>query len=187
MSLLRPSVDGKFFRIGDQKFCLKGLAYGPFRPNEAGEPFASPEQTRRDFQQIRALGANLLRIYEVPPRWFLDLAAEHELKLLVDIPWAKHLCFLDNPDLQNSARAAVRAAVSGCESHPAVFAFSVANEIPSDIVRWSGVRAVTDFIDELIDRQCGCLPLFLLASFADFDAKRTGVTAIEGFIKGAAE
>ena len=151
MSFLRPSVDGKFFRIGEQKFCLKGLAYGPFRPNEAGEPFASPEQTRRDFEQIRTLGANLLRIYEVPPRWFLDLAAEQELKLLIDIPWSKHLCFLDDPELRNSARAAVRAAVNACESHPAVFAFSVANEIPPDIVRWSGVRAVTDFIDELID------------------------------------
>src|SRR5262249_16868430 len=37
-----------------------------------------------------------------------------------------------------------------CARHPAVFALSVANEIPADIVRWSGARAVADFIDELV-------------------------------------
>ena len=41
-----------------------------------------------------------------------------------------------------SARDAVRRAVFACASHPAVFAFSVANEIPPDIVRWSGAQAL---------------------------------------------
>ena len=40
--------------------------------------FASSEQTARDFNQINELGANLLRLYYVPPKWFLDLAAEQE-------------------------------------------------------------------------------------------------------------
>ncbi len=147
----RPSVDGKFFRLGESKCYLKGLTYGPFQPNAQNEFFASPEQTERDFQLIRQLGANLLRLYYVPPRWFLDLAARHELKLLIDIPWPKHLCFLDSPRLKEEARDAVRRAVNACEGHPAVFAYSVANEIPSDIVRWSGVRAVTEFVDELVE------------------------------------
>ena len=57
-----------------------------------------PRRSRpaRDFAQIRELGANLLRVYHVPAKWFLDLAAEHKLKVLVDIPWNKHLCFLDS-------------------------------------------------------------------------------------------
>ena len=58
-----------------------------------GQPFASPEQTALDLDQIRELGANVIRIYHVPPRWFLDLAEAAELKVLVDIPWRKHLCF----------------------------------------------------------------------------------------------
>ena len=38
-----------------------------------------------------------------------------------------------------------------CAAHPAVFAYSVVNELPPDIVRWSGARAVEDFLDELVD------------------------------------
>src|ERR1035437_1980808 len=158
----RVSVDGKFFRLGEQKFYAKGLAYGQFAPNASGQPFASPEQTVRDFAQIRELGANLIRVYHVPAKWFLDLAAEHKLKVLIDIPWNKHLCFLDSPAQRAQACEAVRRAVYACARHRAVFAFSVANEIPTDIVRWSGAQAVTDFIDDLVheakraDPECLC-------------------------------
>ncbi|MSU58202.1 MAG: glycosyltransferase [Pedosphaera sp.] len=158
----RVSVDGKFFRRGPQKFYLKGVAYGPFAPNAAGEPFATPEQTARDFTLTRELGANLLRVYHVPPRWFLDLAAQHDLLLLIDIPWNKHLCFLDSREQREAARDAVRKAVFATARHPAIFAYSVANEIPPDIARWSGAAKVADFIDELvleakrIDPECLC-------------------------------
>src|SRR4051794_27049140 len=113
---LRVSVDGKFFRLGQKKFYVKGVAYGPFPPLAAasGQPFASPEQTAADFVQIRQLGANLIRIYHPPPKWFLDLAAEHELKLFVDIPWNQHLCFLDADETRGQARDAVRRAVYSC-------------------------------------------------------------------------
>jgi GT2 family glycosyltransferase len=146
----RVRVDGKFFRLGEKKFYVKGLAYGPFAPNASGQPFASPEQTALDFTRIREAGANLVRVYDVPAKWFLDLAARHELKVLVDIPWNKHLCFLDDPAHREEALEEVRKAVFACAGHPAVFAFSVANEIPPDIVRWSGTRAVADFIDDLV-------------------------------------
>ncbi len=158
----RVSVDGKFFRRGAEKFYAKGLSYGPFAPNAQGDPFASPEQSAQDFALARESGANLLRVYHVPPRWFLDLAAERDLLLLIDIPWDKHLCFLDSERQSAAAREAVRKAVSACARHPAVFAFSIANEIPPDIVRWSGADAVADFIDELVreakqvDPDCLC-------------------------------
>jgi O-antigen biosynthesis protein len=167
MALAQPSrprviVDGKFFRLGEKKFYVKGLAYGPFAPNEAGEPFASPEQTDRDFAQIRQSGANLIRVYHVPAQWFLDAAAAHDLKVFIDIPWNKHVCFLDTPRDRSEARMAVRRAVSSCSKHPAVFAFSVANELPSDIVRWSSASGITAFIDDLVaeaksvDSECLC-------------------------------
>ena len=158
----RVSVDGKFFRLGERKFYAKGVAYGPFAPNAAGQPFASPDQTARDFDQIGELGANLIRVYHVPAKWFLDLAAEHKLKVLIDIPWNKHLCFLDSRARRAEACGTVRQAVFACARHPAVFAFSVANEIPSDIVRWSGAQAIGDFIDDLVheakraDPECLC-------------------------------
>jgi O-antigen biosynthesis protein len=158
----RVSVDGKFFRLGEKKFYVKGLAYGPFAPNAAGHCFASPEQTIADMAQIREAGANLIRVYHVPAKWFLDLAAERSLKVLVDIPWNKHLCFLDSRQQQTELRETVRRAVFACSRHPAVFAFSVANEIAPDVVRWSGAQAVADFIDDLVqvakqaDPECLC-------------------------------
>ena len=158
----RVSVDGKFFRLGENKFYVKGVAYGPFAPNAAGQPFASPEQSARDLAQIHELGANLIRVYHVPAKWFLDLAAEHKLKVLIDIPWNKHLCFLESRAQRAEACDMVRRAVYACARHPAVFAFSVANEISPDIVRWSGAQAVADFMDDLVqeakraDPECLC-------------------------------
>src|SRR5438094_4201135 len=130
----RVHVDGKFFRFGGRKYYAKGLAYGPFAPNERKEMFPSREQTARDLLQIRELGANLLRVYYVPPKWFLDLALENELKLLVDIPWPKHLCFMESYEVQQEGRAAVRKAVADCKGHPAIFAYSLVNEIQAKIV-----------------------------------------------------
>lgn len=158
----RVTVDGKFFRLGARKFHAQGVAYGPFAPNAQGELLPSPEQSARDFAQIRELHANVVRIYSVPPRWFLDLAGAHDLKLLINIPWSQHLCVLDSPEQRRAARDAVREAVLRCARHPAVFAYSLANEIPPDVVRWSGARATAEFLDELartakaMDPECLC-------------------------------
>jgi O-antigen biosynthesis protein len=147
----RVRVDGKFFRAGDKKLFIKGITYGPFAPNEELEPFPSRDQTRRDFQQLIDLGANVLRLYYVPPQWFLDLASENGLRLFIDIPWPRHLCFLDSEALQQEACKIVREAVASGKGHPAVFAYSIVNEISAEIVRWSGARRIGRFIDELID------------------------------------
>ncbi len=155
-------VDGKFFRLGDRKFHVKGVSYGPFAPDARGERFGTPAAAALDLAQIRELGANTVRVYEVPPRWFLDLAAEHELKLFIDVPWGKDFCFLDSARGRERAREAVNLAVRAGAGHPAVFAYSVANEIPSGVVRWHGTQAVAEFIDELVqeaksvDPQCLC-------------------------------
>src|SRR5688572_32216961 len=117
----RVRVDGKFFRLGEKKFYLKGVAYGPFAAREGGECFPEREIAARDFGQIVELGANLIRIYTAPPRWLLDLAAEHGLKILIDIPWPKNRCFLDSPKTLEEAREAVRGIVRACVGHTAVF------------------------------------------------------------------
>ncbi|HEV2392594.1 MAG TPA: glycosyltransferase [Verrucomicrobiae bacterium] len=163
----RVSVAGKFFRLDDQKFYVKGLTYGPFQPDPTGQLFASPEQTAKDFERIRLMGANVVRLYQPPPRWLLDLAIEHKLKLFVDIPWNSHLCFLDSASQREAACHAIRRAVFACARHPAIFAYSVANELSPDILRWSGARAVADFIDSLIQegRRVDPDALFTFANF----------------------
>ena len=146
----RVRLEGKFFRLGSEKFFVKGVAYGPMAPDAEGRPFAPPSTTARDLDLVAVLGANVVRVYAAPPRWFLDLAAERNLRVWVDLPWSHHLCFLDTPELRARARDEVRRALDSCAGHPAIFAYSVGNEIPPDIVRWSGPAAVERFLDGLV-------------------------------------
>jgi glycosyltransferase involved in cell wall biosynthesis len=149
-SRARVTVDGKFFRVDGRKFHPKGVTYGPFGSGPEGDGYSTREQTLLDLDRIRELGANTLRVYHLPPRWFLDLLHEQGLKVLVDVPWNKHLCFLDSEEARQDARDRVRRAARLLRAHPAVFALSVVNEIPADIVRWSGAGAVADFLDLLV-------------------------------------
>lgn len=151
-SRARVRTDGKFFRLGDQKFWVKGVTYGPFAPRE-GSGLQLPEapQLHQDFRQIRGLGANVIRVYHVPPREVLDLAHEYGLKVFVDVPWSKHRCFLENREDRESGRRNVREAARSLAGHPALFALSVVNELPPDVVRWLGPKQVERFVDELVD------------------------------------
>ncbi len=146
----RVTLDGKFFRLGAEKFWVKGVTYGPFAQNSKGLFLPEPAQMARDFEQIRGLGANTIRLYHAPTVEVLDLAQAHGLKVFIDIPWSKHRCFLDDPADLATGRAAVRQTVRALKGHPAVFAYSVVNEIPSDVARWSGHQAIEAFIDELV-------------------------------------
>lgn len=154
----RVRVDGKFFRVGARKFHPRGVAYGPLEPQGDGSLFASPDAALRDLGLIRELGANVVRIYAVPPRWFLDLAQAHGLRLLVDVPWNQGACFLDSPETRARVRRLVGQAAAECGPHPAVFALSVANELRPDLVRWSGTRPVEAFLDELADTARAAAP-----------------------------
>ncbi|CAN5518992.1 hypothetical protein BH10PLA1_BH10PLA1_18830 [soil metagenome] len=146
----RVRRDGKFFRLGTEKFYVKGVTYGPFAANDEGNLLPSRAQTVKDFSQIRELGANTLRIYHTPPAWFLDLAEQSGLKIFLDVSWPKNLTFVGDEDLTQQAQDAVRTAARTCGNHPAVFAISVVNEVPSDIVRFVGAPKIADFIDDLV-------------------------------------
>ncbi|HWP41434.1 MAG TPA: glycosyltransferase, partial [Tepidisphaeraceae bacterium] len=138
-----------------------------FAPNRDGDPLPNPGQVESDFEQILDLGANCIRIYHVPPKWFLDLAARMGLKVFLDVAWPKNLSFVDDPELTRQAQQAVRHAARTCGNHEAIFAISVVNEIPADLVRYYGRKRVEDFVDELVRivkqeaPQC-------LATFANF-------------------
>src|SRR5881394_2359006 len=81
--LARPRAKGKFLFIGEQKFYVRGVTYGPFRPESDGSEYHTPELAQRDFAQMQRHGVNAVRIYTVPPRWLLDLANQYDLRVLV--------------------------------------------------------------------------------------------------------
>jgi GT2 family glycosyltransferase len=147
----RPRVDGLFFARGQMRFQVRGVTYGPFAPADGGLPFPVREQVADDFRRMRAAGINSLRTYHPPPSWLLALAEDHGLSVLVDVPWRKHLCFLDSREARQEARQAVRLAAEHGRRHRSVLAYSVGNEIPPEVVRWHGARRVERFLAELAD------------------------------------
>jgi hypothetical protein len=100
---------------------------------------------------MRQVGLNVVRIYHAPPRWFLDRCAAAGMRVLVTLPWAKHIEFLRQRSTRKEIAEAVRAAVSAHAGHPAIFGYLVGNEISSTMVRWLGVRRVTEFVEKLIE------------------------------------
>jgi O-antigen biosynthesis protein len=160
-------VHGKFFFAGQTKFFVKGVTYGPFGPGSHGAQF--PEQTvvRQDFALMRALGANTVRIFTLPPLWLLDMAAEAGLRILVGIPWAQHVTFLDDPAIERQVVQTVVDAVRGMGGHKAIFAYLIGNEIPPDMVRWHGPERVRAFLKRLVQKVKAADP-DRLVSYANF-------------------
>ncbi|MEP7078061.1 MAG: glycosyltransferase [Chthoniobacterales bacterium] len=140
----------KFFFVGDEKFFVKGVTYGPFCPDAEGHFLGSPAKLTRDLTQMRAIGINIVRIYHPPPRWFLDECGAAGVRVLITLPWAKHVEFLRASSSRNEIIASVRSAVARNAGHPAIFGYLVGNEIASTMVRWLGVQRVTDFLEHLI-------------------------------------
>ena len=147
--LERPRVHGRFLYQGDRKFFIKGVTYGPFPENENGEPLPEAERVAEDFRLMRSIGVNTIRVYYVPPKWFLDIAARHGVYVMIGVPWPQHLCFLDQWEVKEAIKDAMRDAARACAGHPAVLAYLIGNEIPSHIVRWHGARKVEKFLAKL--------------------------------------
>ena len=161
----RIEVRGKFLFSGENKFFIQGVTYGPFRDGD--DHLGTPEKARRDFGLVAAAGFNVLRVYHPPPRWFLDLAAEHGLRVMVTVPWQRRVLFLDDGAVRREIRASVRRAAKQGSGHPAVLGYYIDNEIPPDLVRWYGPQRVEGFLDSLVrivkDEDPGAL-----AAYANF-------------------
>ncbi len=163
----RVEVDGKFFRVGAQRVYVRGVTYGPFRPSDDGEPFPSRERVAADFALVRALGANTIRTFTPPPIWLLDEALRADLRVIIGIPWAQHVCFLEEGAPARAARARVAGAAALQGRHPALFALLIGNETPPDIVRWERPDRVGRFLAELADTGRQHAPDALI-SYANF-------------------
>lgn len=163
----RIRVRAKFFFDGERKFFVKGVTYGPFAPDAEGCHFGTPEKARADFMAMREAGINLVRVYYIPPKWFMDLCAELGLRTLISIPWAEHLEFLNDRKIRAEVERVVEEGVGVHAGHPAVFGYLVGNEIPSAMVRWLGARRVTEFVERLIaiGKAVDPAALFSYASF----------------------
>jgi O-antigen biosynthesis protein len=147
----RAIIQGKCFFRGGKKLPIQGVTYGPFAPNANGVQFPAPDVARYDFSRMRQAGFHAARTYLVPPPWVLEIAEEEGLLLFVDVPWRKHVCFLESRAAREEARAAMRNAARLGRNYSNLLAYSVGNEIPTEIVRWYGRQRVERFLAELRD------------------------------------
>lgn len=146
----RVRTDGKFLRRDGERFFLNGVSYGPFAPNSGDKPWPERNQLLRDFEHIRSLGFNAVRIYELPSELVLHAAETTGLCLIVGIPWADHVDFLADPRLRRDIERRVRHAARHLGAHKQVAAFLVGNEIEKTLVRWMGPSRVRRFLEDLI-------------------------------------
>ena len=143
---------GKYLLEGAQKFYIRGVSYGPFAPNSRGERYPEPERAAADFALMKRLGANVIRLYVPPPPWMVEEAQKAGLRMMLGIPWPFHTAFLDSADMMREIRDAIRQTVLETRQFgETIAAYSIGNEIRSDIVRWHGPRAVSNFLAELRD------------------------------------
>ena len=140
---------GKFLFAEGEKLLVRGVTYGPFRPDRSGSVYPSAAQAERDFSQMAAHGINAVRTYTLPPIWLLDAGARHGIRMMIGLSWEDHVAFLENRSLPADVIRRVRHDVRGCAGHPAVLCYTLANEIPASIVRWHGAGRIERFLREL--------------------------------------
>ena len=151
MSADRIAGDGKFLRVGAERYLVKGVTYGTFAPDAHGYQFPAPSQVAEDFRLMAELGINTIRTYTPPQRELLDEAGRQGLRVMVGLPWSQHVAFLDNRSLKREIRRELITKVGELGDHPAVLAFALGNEIPPGVVRWHGRVRVEHFLRDLYE------------------------------------
>ena len=147
----RPQVDGKFLRVGGERFWVKGVTYGTFRPNEQGEPYPPFGRLRDDFARMAEAGINTVRLYTPPSDRIADAAAEAGLYLIPDLCWGPRKCELHEPEDLSAIFDWTQSHARRLAGHPSILMFSIGNEIPPLVARWYGRRRIERFLRELND------------------------------------
>ncbi|HET9522905.1 MAG TPA: glycosyltransferase [Terrimicrobiaceae bacterium] len=147
----RVRARAKFFFEGDQKFFLKGVTYGTFAPDAEGYYVGPSAKARLDLSMMRDAGVNGVRVYHAPPKWFLDLAIEFGVRVMVTLWWGQNVDFLSSSKRRREIFDKVHLDVKSNAGHPGLLGYLVANEISSTMVRWYGVRRVTEFVENIIN------------------------------------
>src|SRR5262245_37741423 len=145
----RPLCRGKFLFVNGEKFYVRGVTYGTFRPDAEGVEFPCREVVERDFAMMASVGINSVRTYTPAPRWLLDAALGHGLRVMVGLPSERTAAFFDYRRCAHSIEAMVRAEVRACAGHPAVLCYTIGNEIPASMIRWHGRRRTELFLERL--------------------------------------
>ncbi len=149
-------TDGKFFRLGSERFWLRCVTYGPFPPDRK-------ISHSKEFEKIRAANFNSIRVFSLPDQSILDAAAESELLVFAGLDWRQYEDFISSPSLHSNAVIRLSEWLKLFSNHSALVGIYIANEIPSDLVRWMGPDKVRKSLEHLIDIGRDIAPHLLFA------------------------
>lgn len=147
----RPSARGKFLFADGQKFYLKGVTYGAFKPDETGNEYHDVDKIQRDFEQMSANKINTVRIpHTVPPRSLLDVAQACGLRVMVGLSAEQYLGYMiDRKKKLSEIEAMVGERVRSISGHPALLCYALGNEIQASVVRWLGPRVIERYLKKI--------------------------------------
>ena len=147
---VRLVAKGKFLFAGDDKFYVKGVTYGAFRPDDQRREYWDLQKIEADFAQMAANGINAVRIpHTMPPRSLLDAALRYGLRVMVGLSAEQFVGYLIDrkqaPDIDEVVRTKVRTV----SDHPALLCYSIGNEIPAPVARWLGRQRVERYLHRI--------------------------------------
>jgi GT2 family glycosyltransferase len=153
LSRNRPYVVGRFIHVGAEKFYIKGVSYGAFRPDANKREYWDSLQIERDFSLMATRGINTVRIpHTVPPRSLFDEALRHGLRVMVGLSAEQYVGYLidvkkKSPNLEDLIRKQVR----GIKGHPALLCYALGNEIAAPVARWLGRRKLESYLQKIFE------------------------------------
>lgn len=127
----------------NRRITMLAVCYGPFPPGQS-------INHRQAFEQMRVLGFNSVRCYDLPDQQLLDAAAAANISVFAGLAWGYGHNFIDEPHHLSQARVQLDQWLRRFGMHPALRGVYVANEIPTDLVRWLGAPRVLEILDLLI-------------------------------------
>lgn len=155
-STARLRTDGKLFACGEERFRFRGVTYGTFKRREDGALFPETETIASDMRQIAAAGFTIVRTYTTPSEDLREHAAANGLRILAGAFFADWRYLLGHSRrewarMARCARELVRESAGRLAGDPTVAALAIGNEVPADVVRWAGCRAVAQLLGELAE------------------------------------
>ena len=111
---------GKFLFSGEEKFYVRGVTYGTFRPNDEGFQYPDRAVVEEDFARMAESGFNSVRLYTPPPEWVLDTAKRYGLYAMIGLCWEQHVAFLAKRHGAADIEKRIRESVRSYAGHPAV-------------------------------------------------------------------